>query len=923
MDRDQEESPTTTREDVEGGSTRKEVVTTTVLVNLTEDELRRNRTFMTIMHFVLTYPRWSFSLFLLLASGSLPGTLPNFDEAVREPIQTLRTLVNSESEAYHQCTVHAFDAARVRLNETVAEEWERSLAIRERNSLLVQNNITTTVNKCSSATQQSHEALAQWYQQQRLDHVPWINVNGTNELEDGHAVVCSARDRDFLVSGLYGNKEAEVFGLTRQVEDRLSEWHTRTLNTATALSGYAESRAAYDYDYFVGQKVQSVLRKLHDFELDATTITTPSLPEQELLGKIRSVLLGLTDILNDAKSRVGILDARLRDFHLSIQGFRSNYQDLYNRLSLASGFVRDFLPPRVKLPSYLDISSVPVVDQLVPPVFQIPTFDGKLADVNLDRVLDAILFQIRGSVLGVFGEVSQEVQAILDQLLVSIQDALSLEDYNPPQFSGIGSTGSVAEEVQVLDEDGNEIQRDISRVLEDMVQEAPSEQPEVGGQNLSMVFDVQAPEYLGVENGRPTSFAYLEPAFPHFAIPEAILVFLTFALAHQWIIEAVIQFFRIVRLKRKYERDATPDLPEIDLSSDEDEKFSESSGSLVLVALLQHLLTPWMILGLVLLPFAFLGVTMWLPHVKKSCVDTRNGTFVARNMAFPILINEASLLGNAHHTQAEFACQRAQQEACATKFQESGDIFRSDALSKHTLISQFNESIERQETFRRCIALDVLDDLFSEACCGLIGYTHECSGVEAKRASCPINTETIPPSPFPQLGQILNAREICSENTLSHWDLLDNRFDCSVLRNSCATTACPGIDADLMERTTIDIDCEVETYMIKCCVLVLLALYHGIMVNLVSSLAFNGVKHLRWRNLRPDGIKFRTNIAEDGTLVKGDSQDERSRRIQSALRRFELLGEVQFFLSCILFTIWLVSFFLVRYFLHRQFARPD
>mmetsp|Transcript_11650 Transcript_11650/g.23890 ORF Transcript_11650/g.23890 Transcript_11650/m.23890 type:complete len:193 (-) Transcript_11650:222-800(-) len=183
---------------------------------------------------------------------------------------------------------------------------------------------------------------------------------------------------------------------------------------------------------------------------------------------------------------------------------------------------------------------------------------------------------------------------------------------------------------------------------------------------------------------------------------------------------------------------------------------------------------------------------------------------------------------------------------------------------------------------------------------------------------CPIDNRTIPASAFQPVGVLL-TEETCPSELKTPWALDDSRFNCSELRDVCSSRSCSGIDHSRLENTTIETDCDIETYIIKCCALVLLALYHGIMVNLISSLAFNGVKHLRWRNLRPDGIKFRTNVDEDGKLIKGNCQLDRSFQIKAALRRFELLGEVQLALSVAMFTIWFLSFFVLRYFLQKLF----
>jgi hypothetical protein len=41
-------------------------------------------------------------------------------------------------------------------------------------------------------------------------------------------------------------------------------------------------------------------------------------------------------------------------------------------------------------------------------------------------------------------------------------------------------------------------------------------------------------------------------------------------------------------------------------------------------------------------PIQLSTIVVWYPHVRKSCKDTRDGTFLANGFITPLLMNEAS-----------------------------------------------------------------------------------------------------------------------------------------------------------------------------------------------------------------------------------------------------------------------------------------
>jgi hypothetical protein len=859
---------------------------------LTQEELRNNRTFMTVVHFVLTYPRWSLSIFLLLASRSIP--LPTARQAVREPLQDLRAVVATEARLYKDCVKASFADLDSQWNETSSREWVRTQQVRADNLRLLETAQDHS-ERCSVVDMTARRALQQVWRQ---DSASTNTTTAADWLAPASMTECDQTDRANLTK-ILGPNGAVV---EDQVSGILSSYIDISRGSLGNMAGYADNRASYDYDYFAGYKIEAALQIL-DASLAGPKISL-SLDQEGLTQKLREALQGILDALADARVRVDLLTTRLEEFQVSLQAFYDNYVNLYGRLERVALFIRDFLPPGISIPSELDLSTVPIADFLLPAIFAVPTFPGGLLDVDtlVDDFIRQVLEILADVVVELAEDASEQLLAVLQELADRMRELLTLEDYNPPQFVGSRSgVGNLVDELDFLFDLGEAARMNTLNALQQVEELEP------------IVFD-QGPslpdlDFLNASfDGNTTSFQYLEPSFPAFTIPEFIEAFFLWIVAYQWIIEVTVQLFRLWRLKKKYQNDATPDLPTIDYGTEEDDTQHSSTVSLLHVSFLKHFMTPWMALALVLLPFSIVTVTIWFPHVKTSCIDSRNGTFVANNIMSPLLINEANVPGNAYFAAAEQQCQGNQRRICSRMFAESDTLHRNDLASLYSSNYRYNQSTDSLGVFDRCIATDFLDNQFETSCCGLEGYGTEC--VEAGDATlCPIDNSTQPAASFRPMGEYLSDPACQPDST--EWVLQDSRFDCDVLQETCSVASCTGVDSDLIQFLAIEADCQVETYIVKCCLLVLLALYHAIMVNLCSTLAFNGVKHLRWRSLRPDGIKFRTQINEEGELVKVGDKGDRSARIAAAMKRFELIGWVQIVLATLFFVVWFISFFVI------------
>ena len=231
-------------------------------IELTEEELNRNRTVMTILHFQLTYSRWSLALFVMLANATL--FLPTAKDAIWQPIQDVRVVVREESQQHYECTAHAFAAVEKQLNKTLKQEYNRISIIDANNTKTIQwyQNLSS---QCLNASVLSRRALQTW----RLER-PIPVYNDTS--------ICTEQDRYNLTNWLgQDNRLVE-----NQVAGAVEGYVDSSRSTSNLLLDYAQSRAAYDYDYFVAIKIQSVLSLLGNAEL-------PELPSPDLDGIIEEI----------------------------------------------------------------------------------------------------------------------------------------------------------------------------------------------------------------------------------------------------------------------------------------------------------------------------------------------------------------------------------------------------------------------------------------------------------------------------------------------------------------------------------------------------------------------------------------------------------------------------------------------------------
>jgi len=862
----------------------------------TERQVRHNRAFMTVLHFVLTYPRWSFSLFLLFASWTTP--LPTAQEQVTQPLRDLQAVVSSEAKLYHDCVENSFRFQDLQMERVVAAEVERVAEARADDQII---QIAAATDQCFNTSLTMQRSLQEWYNMGLDLFNRTVTANDTT--------ICTANDQERL-DGILG---ADLSVLNNSIQSILEAYITQSLETLRKLLQYSKDRSAYDYDYFIGVKLKAIIGVLDDFAIPAIALT---LPEQKLMLELRIILQGLLDALQGAYVRIDLLTLRITEFEASIQGFYVNYIDLYDRFALIGIFVKDFVPDGFVLPDYFDISGVPLASALLPPIFQIPTFDGALPDI--DDLISEYIIKAMKLIAWVLEEAAKEAteqtRRIIEEILELLRQLTLLDDYDPPQYPKSEGINTPEDEVAHLEGLAGKTQAD----TEEAVDHIRGIYDNVPQSDQSQLEGVETP-IIGETN--QTQFRFLDLSLPEFIIPLWLMTLFGYFASVSFLIECIVQAVRFYRLKRKYEKECVPELPEIDYlegnEDDEAEKEKEAGNkpSKVAVAkamLLKNMMNPMVVIGLIFVPFALSILIFWFPHVKATCIDSRRGTFLARHVFKQIQVNKANAQGYALHTASQLQCHRKQRAFCSRHSTESDAAFRNDAAALFALQSRFNDTMEVFDIVDRCVGVEKLDEQFESNCCGLEGYTLDGTNcrVDQERENCPIDKHASPPMAFPRVVDAF-LDPACQMDPAS-FSFEGALFNCSVLGESCKQVPCSGVDADFIEQMTIEADCSAEIYYIQVCLFLVLTVFHAIMINFWNALLFSGVMHLRWRKLKPEGIKLTTHVTATGELVKGGDLQERIERIEKAMKRFELSGWIQIGLSFAVFLVWMITFALLK-----------
>lgn len=869
------------------------------------------RTNMSLLHFVMKSPKYSLGLFLFLSSYTNP--LQSVRTTIQQPIQRLQTLVNMEAKAYQDCIGRATIRSHENLQSIAMKDRTALDVIHVRNEKTLQRARTVST-ACTTNTHKTRESLIQW-KDDGMD-LPWMDGNTTFM---DTAPMCTAEKRNRTESLLrldeYSVGEDEV-------SDAFGTFLHDSRHALAVAHQYALDRAAYDYKYFIQDRIQPILDYLANQTLviDGMDINL-AVDLSEVERKIRATLVLLQRTLEETKEQLDILQAKLKEFLDSINGFYSAYNLAFQRLKLGADFVVDLLPPGARLPPFFDLSTFPSADMFLPNTsLTWPKFHLEYDKIRL--LLDGSALECLRILLEVLDETrkhaTQQVQIAAREVTEYIQDLLTLEDYHPPRYQGsrVGIDTMEGE----MDFQAWRGRQTLNLTLEKMA-DLRSHRKEVEWDGITFHGPNITSRNDTFVEGKTTQFEYLDVKFPDITIPEFVTMILGWFTANTWALEVLIHAYRLWRLETMYKRGAIPSLPVIDYGAGDDDdgannnnNNSSSKTKYVLMGLLfQSLLSPRVILFLLFLPVAIVAIVFWFPHVQQTCVESSTGTILANQFWAPMLINRGNAVGNSQFLLSEFSCQKAQREWCTAIGGEADRRFRSDIQLLDSYQIEHNHSLDELDLFDTCLNLTTMSTMTKESCCGLKGYqTGSDCATERSNLTCPIDSTTNPPSAYRPMDSYLND-EACQE-PLHEWMLQDPNYDCVSLADACHHIPCRGVNQDRIRAQTIHTDCQIQRYVIDCCYFLLTLFMHAITINLISTILFDGLREVLWRQLNPTGIRLITNLRENGDLVKGYESIERSERIRQAIRRHELKGTIKLRLGIVILIVYVSSllFFILK-----------
>jgi hypothetical protein len=829
---------------------------------------------MTIIHFLLSLPKWSFGLFLFLASYTNP--LPETQFAFSEPIARLGTLVQMEAASYQDCVQRTARKMGKQLEETAKQDQQVLQEIHDSNRLHIQNAQGIMVT-CLANTQKARQSLMQWEKDGMT--LPWaVPANASSE-------ICTPHRRNQTAQFLGQNFQR----YDDQASDAMESYVDDSQSSLGRMHAYAQERFAYDLQYFVMDRVQPALDYLAEQTARIQTVAiTFELDLFLLEGKFRHTLLRLETLLEKAKHHIDVLQEKLEDFKVSIVAFHAGYGDLYHRLELTIDFATELLPPGANLPDFLDLSKLHIAEFYLPnTALHWPKLDLDYRAIHdlLDETAQECMVIIMEILETVQAQANQQLRHAMQELANALMNILELKGYNPPTFQGSqDDIGNLDEELDYQSQRGKETQKWVKQALANLrLQEWNVENDDVS------IPELPKANYSYVQN--ETSFEYLAMLLPNINIPELLADLVVWILANTWVLEVAIQFYRLYRLEAVYAMGAIPNLPEINYGDIEDDSGAYQTKYLIMMMIVKCLLRPHLfIIALLCLPIGVVTVGFWFPHVHQSCVVTTEGTFLARNILSPLLINQANAFGNAQYLSTKFSCQQSQRHLCTDIAAQAEARHQTDWTAFHSVHAQHNQSLEALSLLKDCLEVDTMTELMNEACCGLKGYnTTGC--LFPGDMICPIDSTTTPPSAYLHLETYLSDFS-CQQDF--HWSLSNAQYSCEGLVEVCEQIPCAGVNKDLIRSHSIETDCKAELYAIQFSYFLMATILHAIVINVVCTLLLNGIQRLYWRKLNPCGFIFKTTIREDGTLANGTELEERSQKVALTVQRFETVTKIQF-----------------------------
>ena len=837
------------------------------------------RTNMAIVHFWLNWPKWSFSLFIFLATRSV--RLPTLHHGIEIPLRRLQAVVDVEAQSYQSCATNAFGRREEELIETSKLELDRVSQSQAANRVTIQQ-IQEDVGLCTKSTQTTKNVLIQWLDANKEEIAHIIKSDNS---------ICGEENREKL-SSVLGGKARTV---ENELSSGLDEFILEAKRSLALVATYTLDRFDYDFEYFVTNRIQPALHQLETQKLSDAIFF--SIDEGALQEGMRQNFAQVEDMLRQASEQILTMNTRIESLSSIVENFHSAYAILYGRLLEGAQFVRETLPPGAPLPDFFDVSVLPLADSFLSDFGYIPTGELNSIEEVLESSTRACLNILDSAIQSLTEQSNLQLSASYDDLSDSLAGILDFHDYDPPIFQGSAQgVRTISEEVQVLSRRGRDISEFAKNSLAKLkfsnsVENITDFEEGIGQAGTVVVAD------------DTSAFAYLKARLPSFSLPGFLIIVVSWVYKNAWVLEVLIQAVRFWRLETIYSKGAIPHLPEIEYGDGDKDSGDKTAVTLFKRTILIYIAAPRSLVLILMSPLFVFILTIWKPHIVNSCGLPGEGTFLATNFLSPLLINEASIPGNAVFLRGEIQCQRSRRKICNRMETEVNSRYQSDVESMRDLLRRQEESETIHELFKICINQDAISHI-NESCCGLKGHKSECCGQANTSSVCPIDYAVWPAASFPQLSS-LTSESSCILRPQKN--LSNALFDCTTMFEVCNDIPCTGINSELLTSEIVKTDCAIEQYLMDCCMFLFFVLFHAVVANIICSLFLNGIRQVLWRKLCISGLKMHTRVLEDGSLARGQEKEERGKRVSRAVRKLKVSGIVQLLLGTLFMLLWMVS----------------
>ncbi len=875
--------------------------------------LVRNRARVSVLRYMLGFPKTSLTFFLFIMCFVLPISRPY--ESVQQPMQDLGLLVQHEAARANESYFEQYATQIINMTQTAVAAKQQLQAERTYNQDLVE--------KAKVLEQKTWEQLK--YSRRLLQQV-WLLENTTTAFVRNDT--CSAAEVRDLMRRVYGNQE-EAFNVKGAVLKALEQFVQTSRATIRHVTDYTKDRTQYDYDYFIGLKMVPALNLIQSIsapELDF------SVYQMDLLLKLEVLIQDLLGPFNEFYVRLDMYKAHINGLSVSVTNFHLYALDLYARLQMSADWVKDFLPNGAPLPKFLNLKGLALPDSFLPEM-DLPSFSTPLPNMTAVKLdfSNRVLVIIADFLQEVARKASEETQEAIRIALEALKELLTLEDYHPPQYESLQG-GSLDDVNDQLEKDGRNVLEESRKALLGIFASLEYERDKVPRPDLSLEDGLEDEDFSDDDE---SLFDWMAVEFPTISLPFLARL-VAFLISWQLLVDAIIQFIRFWRLQKKWEDWAVPKLPDVNLASTpspgpEEEKKPSAMSQNGRALMENCTFGTWIFLVLGLLFLVALAI--YVPTVKSQCIDSQEGTFMARKFLGPNYVNEANRKGSARAGVLRANIRKEKRNLCeyiydnGKRYEKMLYEAHQAAVDAHTALL-LDAQYERQ-LMQRCVDVAQLDEHMTSTCCGLEGHydfdykteqSNQICAADQQKGDCPMDAQSDPLSPFRTLSHYL-GHPVFDQFDANQWTLAETDIDyCDVL-DDLGKLELDAIDEELILDLSIEAFCKTEVWFIQVLVGGAVLIVFALIMHLKCDLFFDGTKRVYWRQLSAEStVKCYADVREDGSFSVNVNMYERAERIRAALKSYEFIGKCKLRLAAFLLVFEIILACLLKHFLRKWFG---